>query len=146
MDLYYEYWMKSRGTTCDNALTAIVPAPSPTLYIRQRGLGRPIYVFDRLAGVDGPICGDNFIAHISTGRYDELPDDVAYNHAQNIWECGDNLDPDFLFYLSRLANGGQVVHFMRCDDMVTLRRIYDRYGFECMVSVIDSLSGWCNLF
>lgn len=149
MDLYYAYWNSLNNQRL--LLEPQRPSPPkimPVVYIKQRGNGRPMYEFDRLSGVNGKLFGDNFISYICREKYDMLGSwpDVTYDADNGVWLCGNDEQPDFLFYLSRQAVGARIDYFISSNEAAELRPIYKKYNFEFMVSLIDSTNRWCILF
>jgi hypothetical protein len=152
---YYAYWNSINGI--NNSPKLLTSAPmrpnppkiQPVIYIKQRGEGRPMYEFDRLVGTTGRLKGDNFISYICKEEYDKIPNvaiDIEYDSKNDVWFCGNNDDPDFLYYLLRYARGQRIDYFITNEETIQLRPIYKKYGFDDMVLCIDYANRWCSLF
>jgi hypothetical protein len=145
------YWKKCNDE--NNAIVGDNNTPSTHIYLRQRGENRPIYMIDCIMGISGKLAGDNFISFICKGEYDKLNNtqstsnnDIVYDADTDIWLCGEESNPDFLFYLLRYANGNRIDYFITRDEIPKLRLIYKKYNFTQLVEIIDYASSWCSLY
>ena len=166
MDLYFAYWKKYNAENSvvegSSGINNTVNVPRTHIYVRQRGENRPIYMIDCIMGISGKLTGDNFISFICKGEYDKLhlnvssdassgaplstTNDIIYDTDTDIWLCGEESDPDFLFYLLRYANGNRIDYFITRDEIPKLRQIYKKYNFMQLVEIIDYASRWCSLY